>query len=216
MVTWAKFLKEMEEVWLQTRKRSETEERCLAQLQWLQTDVAQVLKIAELQRIYANAKESLSERARIMLEPLDDLSSKIIFSRADLHRVLKQWEKLHNHIQELRAWETETARRWLDEMHDTLAHVRIGDRLHEWQESYSRLRDSLPPKFQLQWLRFDAINNRVFYSRQELQRIWTQTLTDLRCMNLSQIRPLKFSRAVVNDFILTTRFAFTIRDFSKQ
>ena len=32
LITWAKFLKEMEEVWLQTRKKSETEER------WLGTD----------------------------------------------------------------------------------------------------------------------------------------------------------------------------------
>ena len=89
MITWAKFLKEMEEVWLQTRKRSETEERWLAQLQWLQTDVAQALRIGELQKIYANAKESLSERAKTLLEPLDELASKIIFSRGDLNRRLE-------------------------------------------------------------------------------------------------------------------------------
>ena len=216
LITWAKFLKEMEEVWLQSRKRSEPEERCLAQLQWLQTDVAQALRIGELQKIYGNAKESLSERARILLEPLEELSSKIIFSRGDLRRAVRRWEKLRGHIQELRSWETETARRWLDEMHETLAHVRIGDRLHDWQESYSRLRGSLPPKIQLQWLRFDAINNRVFYSRQGLQRIWSQTSNDLRRMKLSQIRPLKFTSAVVKDFILTTRFAFTIKEFSKH
>jgi len=216
LITWAKFLKEMEEVWLQSRKRSEPEERCLAQLQWLQTDVAQALRIGELQKIYGNAKDSLSERARILLEPLEELSSKIIFSRGDLRRAVRRWEKLRGHIQELRSWETETARRWLDEMHETLAHVRIGDRLHDWQESYSRLRGSLPPKIQLQWLRFDAINNRVFYSRQGLQRIWSQTSNDLRRMKLSQIRPLKFTSAVVKDFILTTRFAFTIKEFSKH
>jgi radical SAM superfamily enzyme YgiQ (UPF0313 family) len=216
MITWAKFFKEMEEVWLQTRKRSETEERSVAQLQWLQTDVSEVLRIGELQKIYASAKESLSERAKTLLEPLDELSSKIIFSRADLRRLLKRWGKLHGEIQDLRARETETARRWLDEMHDTLSHVRIGDRLHEWQDSYSRLRGSLPPRIQLQWLRFDAINNRVFYSRQELQRVWTQTLTDLRRMNLSQIRPLKFTSVVVKDFILTTKFAFTLRELSKH
>jgi radical SAM superfamily enzyme YgiQ (UPF0313 family) len=216
LITWAKFLKEMEEVWLQSRKRSETEERCLAQLQWMQTDVAQALRIGELQKIYANARESLSERAKSLLEPLDEISSKIIFSRADLNRVLKQWRRLQEHIQELRAWETETARRCLDEMHDVLASVRIGDRLHEWQDSYARLRDSMPPRLQLQWLRFDAINNRVFYSRQGLQRVWSQTLTDLRRMKLLQLRPLKFTSAVVKDFILTTRFAFTIRELSKH
>jgi radical SAM superfamily enzyme YgiQ (UPF0313 family) len=216
MFTWAKFLKEMEEVWLQTRTRSETEERCLAQLQGLQTDINQALRIAELQKIYANAKESLSERAKNLLEPLDELSSKIIFSRADLRRALKKWKKLRRRIKDLRTWETETARRWLDEMHETLSAVRIGNRVHEWQESYARLRESLPPKIHLQWLRFDAINNRVFYSRQELQRVWSQTWTDLRRMKLAQIRPIKFTRAVVNDFILTTSFAFTIKGLSKQ
>jgi len=216
IITWTKFLKEMEEVWLQTRKRSETEERWLAQLQGLQTDVSEALRIGDLQKIYASAKESLSERANTLLEPLDELASKIIFNRGDLNRLLKQWEGLKGHIQELRTWENETARRWLDEMHDTLAHVRFGDRLQEWQDSYSRLRDSLPPKFQLQWLTFDAINNRVFYSRQDLQRLWAQTITDLRRMKLWQIRPWKVTRAVVKDFILTTRFAFTFKELSKE
>jgi radical SAM superfamily enzyme YgiQ (UPF0313 family) len=216
LITWTKFLKEMEEVWLQTRNRSETEERCLAQLQWLQTDVTQALRIGELQKIYANARESLSERAKNLLEPLEELSSRIISSRADLRRALKQWKKLQRRIQDLRAWETGSAQRWLDEMHETLSHVRIGDRVHEWQESYSRLRASLPPKIYLQWLRFDAINNRVFYSRQELQRVWSQTLTDLRRMKLCQIRPVKFTRAVINDFMLTTSFAFTLRELSKH
>jgi radical SAM superfamily enzyme YgiQ (UPF0313 family) len=216
MVTWAKFLKEMEEVWLQSRKKSETEEHWLAQIQGLQADVAQALRIGELQKIYGDAKESLSERAKTLLAPLDDLASKIILTGADLHRSVKQWEVLRDRIQKLRARETAAARRWLDEMHDTLAHVRIGDRLQEWQDSYARLRGSLPPRFQLQWLSFDAINNRVIYSRQELQRIWSQTLTDLRRMKLWQIRPLRFSRALVKDFILTTRFAFTIRELSKR
>jgi hypothetical protein len=216
IVTWAKFLKEMEEVWLQSRKRSETEERWLVQLQRLQTDVTQALRIGELQKIYGDAKESLSERANKLLEPLEDLSSKIICSRADLRRLVKQWKVLQERIQELRAWESEAARRWLDEMHETLAHARFADRLQDWQESYARLRDSLPPKFQLQWLRFDAINNRIYYSRQELQRNWTETIAALRRMKLWQIHPWKFSRAVIKDFILTSKFAFTFRELSKE
>jgi radical SAM superfamily enzyme YgiQ (UPF0313 family) len=216
IVTWAKFLKEMEEVWLQSRKRSETEERWLVQLQRLQTDVTQALRIGELQKIYGDAKESLSERANKLLEPLEDLSSKIICSRADLRRLVKQWKVLQARIQELRAWESEAARRWLDEMHETLAHARFADRLQDWQESYARLRDSLPPKFQLQWLRFDAINNRIYYSRQELQRNWTETIAALRRMKLWQIHPWKFSRAVIKDFILTSKFAFTFRELSKE
>jgi hypothetical protein len=216
LITWGKFLKEMEEVWLQTRKRSETEERCLAQLQWLQTDIAQVLRIADLQRIYGNARDSLSERARRLLEPVDELSSKIISSPADLRRALRKWRKLHGRVQELRAQEPEHARGWLDEMHEILSHVRIGNRLPEWQESYSRLRKSLPSKVELQWLHFDSINNRIVDSRQELHRVWSQTLTGIRHMKLSQIRPIKFTKAVINDFLLTTRFAFTIKEFSKH
>ena len=216
LVAWAKFLKEMEEVWLQSRKKSETEERWLAQIQRLQADVAQALRIGELQRIYSSAKGSLSERARTLLEPLDDLSTKIIISRSDLRRFLKQWEGLRERIQELRARETEPTNPSLNEMHDTVAHVRFGHRLEEWQDSYARLRASLPPRFQLQWLRFDAINNRVVYSRQELQRIWSQTITDVRRMNFLNIRPWKFTSALAKDFILTTRFAFTIKEFSKH
>ena len=43
---------------------------------------------------------------------------------------------------------------------------------NEWQEAYSRLREHLPSKPRLSLLKFDAINNRVVYSRQELQRVW--------------------------------------------
>jgi ATP-dependent Lhr-like helicase len=41
----------------------------------------------------------------------------------------------------------------------------FGGRVHApWAMALrARLRDSLPPKFQLQWLRFDAINNRVLF-----------------------------------------------------
>ena len=45
-------------------QKERNEERWLAQLQGLQTDVAEALRIGELQKIYAHAKESLSERAK--------------------------------------------------------------------------------------------------------------------------------------------------------
>ena len=51
LITWAKFLKEMEEVWLQTRKKSDTEERWLEQIQKIQTDIWQVSRIGELQKL---------------------------------------------------------------------------------------------------------------------------------------------------------------------
>src|SRR5690349_12966980 len=59
LITWAKFVKEMEEVWLQTRKKTETEERWLEQIQKIQSDIWQSLRIGEIQKIYNNAKETL-------------------------------------------------------------------------------------------------------------------------------------------------------------
>jgi radical SAM superfamily enzyme YgiQ (UPF0313 family) len=215
-IAWAKFLKEMEEVWLQTRKKSETEEKWLEQIQKIQVEVWQALRIGESHKIYTNVKESLPEKVRILLDPLEDLSSKILVTRKDLNRFLKQWETLRNKIHALRLREGEAAHRWLDEMHNLQAGIRLGDRIHEWQETYGRLRESLPSKARLSLVKFDAINNRVVYSRQELQRIWSQSLTNLRQMKLWQIHPWKLTSAMVKDFFLTTSFAFTFREFSKR
>ena len=215
LITWAKFLKEMEEVWLQTRKRSETEERWIEQIQKIQTDIWQALKIGEIQNLYTSAKGSLSERAGALLEQLEDLSSRVVYNRSDLNRFLKQWEHLRLKIQELRPCESEAARRVLDEIHGIQAGIRLGDRIQVWQDAYTRLRGHLPSKAQLSLIKFDVINNRIVYSRQELQRIWSQTLLDLRQLKLWQIRPWKFAKAMVKDFSLTTSFANSFREFSK-
>jgi len=214
-IAWAKFLKEMEEVWLQTRKKSETEERWLEQIQKVQADVWQALRIADLQKIYSNARETLPEKARAVLDPLEDLSSKILVTRKDLHRFLKQWETLRDKIQVLRLREGDAAHSWLDEMHKIQTSIRFADRIHEWHEAYGRLREFLPSRTQLSLVKFDAINNRVVYSRQELQRIWAQTLTGLRHLNFRQIHPWKMTSAFAKDFFLTTSFAFKYREFSK-
>ncbi len=215
-IEWAKFLKEMEEVWLQTRKKSEREERWLEQIQKIQGDLWQALRVAELQKLYSNAKETLPEKAKLLLDPLEELSSKILFNRKDLRRFLQQWESLRERIQELRLREGEAARHWLDEMYAIQANIRLGDRLHEWQESYTRLRGMLPSKPHLRLVKFDAINNKVVYSRQELQRIWSQSLGNLRHMKWWQIHPWKLTSAFVKDFFLTTSFAFNYREFSKR
>jgi radical SAM superfamily enzyme YgiQ (UPF0313 family) len=215
-ISWAKFIKEMEEVWLQTRKKSDTEEHWMEQLQKLQAEVWQALRIAELHRVYTNAKEVLPDKVQALLDPLEELSSRILLTRKDLTRFLKQWDNLRERIQELRLRESETARRWLDEMYNIHASTLLGDRLHEWHDAYARLRDSLPSKAQLTFLKFDAINNRVVYSRQELQRIWSHTLRNLRLMKPWQIRPWKLTTAFVKDFSLTTSFAFHYREFSKH
>jgi hypothetical protein len=214
-IVWAKFLKEMEEVWLQTRKKSETEERWLEQIQKVQSDVWQALRIGEIQNIYNNAKDSLPEKAKALLAPLEDLSSRVLYSRSDLNRFLKQWDNLRQSIQELASAESESARKWLDEIYQIQTNIRLGDRIHEWQETYSKMRDSLPSKAQLSLIKYDAINDRVVYSRQELQRIWSESVTNLRQFKPWAIRPFKLSRAMVRDFFLTTSFANTFREFSK-
>jgi hypothetical protein len=123
---------------------------------------------------------------------------------------------MRERIQELRLRESEAARRGLDEMYNIHASIRLGDRLHEWHDAYARLRDSLPSKAQLRFIKFDAFNNRVVYSRQELQWIWSHSLTNLRQMKLWEIQPWKLTTAVVKDFFLTTSFAFRFREFSKH
>jgi len=215
LITWAKFLKEMEEVWLQTRKRSETEERWIEQIQKIQSDIWQALRIGEIRNLYASARGSLSERAGGLVEQLEDLSSRVVYNRSDLNRFLKQWDRLRLKIQEVRSRESEPARRVLDEIHRIQTSVRLGDHIQTWQEAYTRLRGHLPSKAQLSLIKFDAINNRIVYSRQELQRIWSQNLTHLREMKFWQIRPVKFIRAMVQDFSLTTSFANDFREFSK-
>ncbi|HXG51318.1 MAG TPA: radical SAM protein [candidate division Zixibacteria bacterium] len=215
-LSWAKFLKEMEEVWLQTRKKTETEERLLEQVQKLQTEVWQALRIGELQATYASARDTLSERARAILDPLDELASRILKSRHDLNRVLRQWEQLRDRIHELRAIEGEAARRWLDEMCNMLAGVRFRNRIPEWQAAYARMRGLLPAISRFQFVKFDALNNRVIYSRQELQRIWSQTIANIKQMRWWEIRPLRLTSAMIKDFCLTTFFAFNFRDFSQR
>jgi hypothetical protein len=214
-ITWAKFLKEMEEVWLQTRKKSETEARWLEQIEKIQSDIWQALRIGEIQKIYNAAKDNLPERARALLSPLEDLSSRVLLNRNDLNRFLKQWDRLRKNVHELTLVESESARKWLDEIHQIQAGIRLGDRIYEWQESYGRLRHVLPSRAQLSFIKYDAINDRVIYSRQELQRIWSESVTNLRHFKLWAIRPFQFSRAVVRDFLLTTSFANTFREFSK-
>lgn len=215
LITWAKFVKEMEEVWLQTRNKSETEERWLEQIQRTQSDIWRALRIGEIQNIYNNVKDTLPERVRVLLAPLDDLSSRILYSRRDLNRFLKQWEQLRQSIQDLRLGESETARKWLDEMQQIQTSIRFSDRISEWQESYQRLRNSLPSKAQLSLIQYDAINDRVVHSRQQLQRIWSESVNNFKAHKLWALRPLQLTRAAIHDLFLTRSFAATFKEFSK-
>jgi radical SAM superfamily enzyme YgiQ (UPF0313 family) len=217
-ISWAKFLKEMEEVWLQTRKKSEQEETWLEEAQRIQGEIWRTLKIAEWQKAYGNAKATLPAKAKALLDPFEELSSKILFSRKDLNAFLRRWEALQSRLQETRLHLTrdgEAAREWLDEMLRIHRSIRLGSRMHEWQEAYSRLRQSLPSKCRLVDAKFDALNNRAFYSREPLQRYWNNTVEQLKSMRIWNIDPGKLTTALIKEFFLSVSFAFTFRSGSR-
>ena len=217
-IAWTKFLKEMEEVWLQTRKIGETEQKWLEEAQRIQGEIWRALRIAEWQVAYSHAKATLPGKAKALLDPFEELSSKILFSRKDLDAFLRQWEGLPSRLQEMRLYlsqDGEAARGWLDEMVRMQRSIRLGSRIRDWQEAYSRLRHRLPSKYQLLHAKFDALSNRALYSREPLQRFWNNTLEQLKGMRLWNIDPGKLTTSLIKDLILTTSFVFTFRAGSR-
>jgi radical SAM superfamily enzyme YgiQ (UPF0313 family) len=217
-VSWAKFLKEMEEVWLQTRKKSEREEKWLEEAQRIQGEIWQALKIAEWQRAYGKAKSNLPARAKTLLDPFEELASKVLFTRNDLKNFLRQWGQLQPKLQRVRLHltsEGEAARRWLDEMVRIQKSIRLGSRIQEWQEAYSRLRQCLPAKYPLIHAKFDAFSNRALYSREPLQRFWDNTVEQVRGMRIWNIDPGKLIINLIKEFFLSISFALTYRNGSR-
>ncbi|HXV83888.1 MAG TPA: hypothetical protein VEG60_28875, partial [Candidatus Binatia bacterium] len=217
-IAWAKFLKEMEEVWLQTRKKSEREERWLEEAQRIQGEIWQTLKIPEWQKTYSNAKMMLPGKARALLDPFEELSSKILFTRKDLLAFLRQWQSLQSRLQEARLYltrEGETARGRLDEMVRMQRSIRPGNRIREWQAAYSRRRYRLPLKSRLLHPKFDALSNRALYSREPLQQFWNNTAVQMKDMRISNIDPGKLATSLIKDLLLTTAFVFTFRAGSR-
>jgi len=211
-IAWGKFLKEMEEVWLQTRKKSEKEEKWLEEAQRIQGEIWQALKIAEWQKAYSHAKTTLPARAKALLEPIEELSSKVLFTRKDLKVFMRQWEGLQSRLHELRFHlnrEGETAHRWLDEMVRIRRSIRLGSRIEEWQEAYSRLRHGLPSRYRLVHAKFDALTNRALYSREPLERFWSNTVEHLTAMRIWKIDPGKLTTNLIKDVFLTMSFVFT-------
>lgn len=209
-VSWARYLKELEEVWLQTRPRSEAEKRFSDEIQHIQGEIWQTLKIAEWQKAYANAKSSLPTKARTLLDPFEDLASKILISRKDLDTFLYKWGGIQTRIQKIRGRlvaEDGTTMRWLDQLGDLHKEAWKGLKIQEWREAYSSFREGLPSKFDLQYIRFDPLSNRVIYSRQDLQRLWVRTWDHVRSWRFWNIRPLRLTVAFFRDLFLTASFA---------
>jgi hypothetical protein len=217
-ISWTKFLKEMEEVWLQTRDKSEKEEQWLEEVHRIQGEIWQALRIAEWQKAYSNVKSTLPARAKALLDPFEKLSSKILLTRRDLNVFLRQWESLQSRLLELRlhlSREGETYHGWLDEMFRLQKSIRLGSGIQEWQEAYSRLRRSLPVKCRLVHAKFDAMTNRAVYSREPLKWFWNETVEHLKGMRIWKIDPGKLATNLIKDFFLTTSFVFSYRAGSR-
>lgn len=103
--------------------------------------------------------------------------------------------------------DAEPVRGWLDEMLRIQRSIRLGSRIQEWQESYSRLRDSLPAKYRLVHAKFNALSNRALYSREPLDRFWHKTIWN--------IDPGKLTISLIKDFFLTTSFVSNFRSGSR-
>jgi hypothetical protein len=93
--------------------------------------------------------------------------------------------------------------------------IRLGSSVQEWQEAYLRLRKCLPSQYSLVHARFDALSNRALYSREPLQRFWSNTVEQLKGMRLWNIHPGKLITTLIKDLWLTTSFVFTFRAGSR-
>jgi radical SAM superfamily enzyme YgiQ (UPF0313 family) len=214
LISWARFLKELEEVWLQTRPRSEREKRFFEQIEKIQGEIWQTLKIAEWRKSYNDAKAVLPAKARELLDPFEDLSSKILLTRKDLDRFLKQWGSLDGRLQKLRHrldWRDEPTRRWLDQLRELHKSAASNMNVKEWRQIYPRFADGLLSRAQLLYLKFDALNNRVVYSRQDLQKFWSRTSESLRGKRFWSVQawklPWKLPVNFFKELYLTTTFA---------
>jgi len=210
VVAWARFLKEMEEIWLQTRPKTEAERRVVEEIQRIQGEIWQALRIAEWQRAYARAKAILPARARALLDPFEDLSSKILSGPRDLKRFLKQWADLHRRLQDVQSTvtrEDSPARRWLDQLDILQDEVWQSLDIQRWQAVYAAFKRQLPSRVHLSHLKFDALTNRVVYSRQDLQALWARTREHLRRKRLWSLEPVRLATACIRELALTAAFA---------
>ncbi|MCY4514432.1 MAG: hypothetical protein OXC69_04765, partial [Candidatus Tectomicrobia bacterium] len=90
MKSFVHFLLELEELWLQTRKRSEREQRILDALTQIRGQVMSNVRIADLQRAYAHAKLQVPSRLRLILSEYNILSTRRMTSREELRQFWQQ------------------------------------------------------------------------------------------------------------------------------
>jgi hypothetical protein len=100
---WIALILEMEELWLQTRRRSEAELRLLAELRRVRQEVDRSLRAAELQLAHMRARVhspgmGVPSRLSLALRDLNfGLAKQVTYSRADLqkfwNRAWRRWKR---------------------------------------------------------------------------------------------------------------------------
>jgi hypothetical protein len=94
---------EFEELWLQTRKRSETETRVHEELRRMREDLSRSLRVSELRTAYLRAKASIPgievpSRLRLLKAKLSVLqASRLRETRSDLHCY---WDRLRERLRQ--------------------------------------------------------------------------------------------------------------------
>ena len=207
--SWVGLLKEMEEIWLATRPRSDRERQVIGEIERIQGEIWRALKIPEWQRAYAEAKVALPARARALLDPFEDLAATIVRTPKELDAFLERWGRLpmraHDLFRRL-AEERGAVERRLHCLTGLGADATPHPKIQEWRAAYTRFRDRLPSRLALMCGRFDALSARVVYSRQELRRVWTRTGEHLRKGRLWNIRPVRLAAAGVKEIVLAAAF----------
>jgi hypothetical protein len=83
---WVHFMLELEELWLQTRKRSEREQRLLEALASMRGGVLGNVRIKDLQLAYARARLEVPSRLRLLAKSWNIWSLDLMTSRAELRQ----------------------------------------------------------------------------------------------------------------------------------
>lgn len=210
---WAGLLKEMEEIWLATRPRSDREKQVVREIERLQGEIWRALKIPEWQQAYTEAKAALPAKVRALLDPLEELTATILRTPKDLDAFLVRWGRLQTRTQDLfrrLAGDQRTAQRRLEPLTRLAQEATQHSQVQAWREAYADFRERLPSRLHLLYGRFDALSARVVYSRQDLRHLWTGTREHLRKGHFWSIRPARLVAAGVKEILLTTTFTLQV------
>ncbi|MDE2485619.1 MAG: hypothetical protein KGL32_10315, partial [candidate division NC10 bacterium] len=149
-------------------------------------------------------------KARALLDPFEELPSKMLLSRNDLNTFLKKWGDLQGKVQTLHRcwiWGEGPAKRWLEQLYALHRDAWQSTKIREWQEVYSGIQGRLPSRLDRLYARFDALSNRIVCSRQDLNRFWTNTREHLSGMRFWHIQPFALAVTCFKELLLTTAFA---------